>query len=93
MVIPCYNEEGNIPSLNRKLRSVEIEGCGIFPLYINDCSSDGTLVLLRKEKLRHLNNPVNLRIGGTVQTGLIYAYKMKYDFAVQMDGDGQHPPA
>ncbi len=41
----------------------------------------------------YLNNPINLGIGGTVQLGFIYANKNKYDFAVQMDGDGQHPPS
>lgn len=37
-----------------------------------------------------LNLPINLGIGGAVQTGYLYAYKNGYDFAVQFDGDGQH---
>ena len=34
--------------------------------------------------------PLNLGIGGAVQTGYLYAYENDYDIAVQFDGDGQH---
>jgi hypothetical protein len=34
--------------------------------------------------------PVNLGIGGAVQTGYRYAFYHGYDLAVQFDGDGQH---
>ena len=30
-------------------------------------------------------------IGGAVQTGFLFAFEHGYDFAIQMDGDGQHP--
>ena len=36
--------------------------------------------------------PVNLGIGGAVQTGYLYAARNGYDIAVQVDGDGQHDP-
>jgi glycosyltransferase involved in cell wall biosynthesis len=34
--------------------------------------------------------PFNLGIGGTVQAGYQYALEREYDYAVQVDGDGQH---
>lgn len=34
----------------------------------------------------------NLGIGGAVQTGLRLALREGYDCALQIDGDGQHPP-
>ena len=34
----------------------------------------------------------NLGIGGGVQSGYKYAYANDYDYAVQIDGDGQHDP-
>lgn len=34
----------------------------------------------------------NLGIGGAVQTGYKYAYYNNYDYAFQIDGDGQHNP-
>jgi len=39
-----------------------------------------------------LDLPVNLGIGGAVQTGMIYALYKGFDYAIQVDGDGQHPP-
>ena len=39
-----------------------------------------------------INLPINLGIGGAVQTGYKYAYNHDYDIAVQVDGDGQHDP-
>ena len=43
-------------------------------------------------KRQTVNLPVNLGIGGAVQTGYLYALENDYDIAVQMDGDGQHDP-
>ena len=40
-----------------------------------------------------MNLPINLGIGGAVQTGYRYALENGYDIAVQMDGDGQHDAA
>ena len=39
-----------------------------------------------------MNLPINLGIGGAVQTGYRYGYEEGYDLAVQVDGDGQHDP-
>jgi glycosyltransferase involved in cell wall biosynthesis len=36
--------------------------------------------------------PCDLGIGGAVQTGFCIARDESYDIAVQVDGDGQHPP-
>jgi glycosyltransferase involved in cell wall biosynthesis len=92
VIIPCYNEAVNIPALQRDLLNTNIAGCTIFPLFINDASTDRTLEVLRLTGASFLDNPVNLGIGGTVQAGFIYAQENGFDYAVQMDGDGQHPP-
>jgi hypothetical protein len=42
--------------------------------------------------VRLLSLPCNLGVGGAVQTGLLVASEERYDFAIQVDGDGQHPP-
>ena len=36
---------------------------------------------------------MNLGIGGAVQTGFKFALYNHFDIAIQMDGDGQHPPS
>ena len=60
---------------------------------INDCSVDDTLEVCRKNNFHVINLPVNLGIGGSVQTGYVYAWRNGYDIAVQFDGDGQHNAA
>ena len=39
-----------------------------------------------------LRLPFNLGIGGALRTGFRYAVRAGYDFAVQVDADGQHDP-
>jgi GT2 family glycosyltransferase len=36
--------------------------------------------------------PINAGLACGVQTGMMYAYKKGYDYALQFDGDGQHNP-
>ena len=62
-------------------------------MIINDCSTDNTLEMCRHHGFHYLNLPVNLGIGGAVQTGYRYAFYHGYDLAVQFDGDGQHSAA
>lgn len=93
IIIPCYNEAENIPGLFAELKAMQIPGYSLTPLFINDASTDTTREILEQHKALHLSNPVNLGIGGTVQLGFIYACRKHFDIAVQLDGDGQHPPA
>ncbi|MBK6985161.1 MAG: glycosyltransferase family 2 protein [Bacteroidetes bacterium] len=95
IIIPCYNEEDNILSLYKEISSIanETSQYHITPIFVNDCSTDNTKQLLEDNNLMHLNLSVNLGIGGAVQTGFKYAYLNGFDIAIQMDGDGQHPPS
>lgn len=90
IIVPAYNEEENIEkvyaSIRNKVRDADI-------LVVNDCSTDKTLEILENLGANHVNLPVNLGIGGAMQTGYIFAKLHGYDFAVQIDGDGQHDPA
>lgn len=89
VLIPCYNEEANIVRAVRRLE----ETCpGVDYLVINDCSTDSSGEILRREGMNYLDLPVNLGIGGGVQCGYRYAIANGYDIAIQMDGDGQHDP-
>lgn len=89
IIIPAYNEEENIAGvvarLNRECPELDY-------LVVNDCSRDSTEEILRALGCNHINLPVNLGIGGSVQCGYLYAVQNGYDIAVQMDGDGQHDP-
>lgn len=91
IVIPCYNEQDNIGGLLSSLKQLRLEGITLTALPVNDCSKDNTISEIKKHTNNFLNLPVNLGIGGAVQSGFKYAYKNNYDIAIQLDGDGQHP--
>ena len=87
--IPAYNEK------KKKKKTVEdiVEKAPQFDyIVINDCSTDKTKDICEKENFNVIHLPVNLGIGGAVQTGYLYAARNGYDIAVQVDGDGQHDP-
>ncbi len=93
IVIPCYNEEASIPSvLNELQQTILPGGYQMQVLVINDCSKDNTSVVAKRSHAMVIDLPVNLGIGGAVQTGIIYARDNDFDIAIQLDGDGQHPP-
>lgn len=89
VIIPAYNEAGNLPGLFEELKASE-ENFDV--LVINDCSNDDTEKVCRKNNVKVISLPANLGIGGAVQTGYKYALRHGYDIAVQVDGDGQHDP-
>lgn len=90
LVIPAYNEAENIERVVDNL----IEN---YPQYdylvINDCSTDNTEEILRRRGYHYISLPVNLGIGGAVQSGYLYGAQNGYDIVIQIDGDGQHDPA
>lgn len=90
IIIPAYNEENNIVKTINSIRNLEIKNYEIDYIVINDGSIDNTLLVLRDNKINHLNLINNLGIGAAMQTGYKYANYHNYDYAVQFDGDGQH---
>ena len=90
VIIPVYNEAGNIARVLTGLRQTAPEfDC----VAVNDGSSDDTAAICRAQGCRVLTHAANLGIGGAMQTGYRYAAQNGYDVAVQIDGDGQHDPA
>jgi len=87
-IIPAYNEEQSIikviNNLNEFAPDVDI-------LVVNDGSTDNTVKLCRQDpRCLLIDMPFNTGLAFAVQTGLRYASKHDYDFALQFDGDGQH---
>ena len=89
IIIPAYNESANI---EKTVASIKKDAKGFDYVIINDCSVDNTRKICEDNGFNIVNLPINLGIGGAVQTGYRYAYEHGYDVAVQVDGDGQHDP-
>lgn len=91
IIIPAYNEEQSIISVIEKLKEDRRNlAHRVDYVVINDCSKDETLEMLQDMDVDYISLPINLGIGGSVQTGYKYALQNGYDIAVQIDGDGQH---
>ena len=89
-VIPAYNEEDNIVStVDDLLRNAP----GVDYVVVNDGSSDLTARICRERGFRTIDLPVNLGLAGGFQTGMKFAYEHGYDYALQLDADGQHSAA
>ncbi len=89
VIIPAFNEEQNIVNVVEELKRV----CPHMDyVVVNDGSTDGTAELCRERGYHLLDLPVNLGLAGCFQTGMKYAYRKGYSYAIQFDGDGQHRP-
>ena len=90
IIIPAYNEGERISTVVNQVRKTH-------PVYdvvvINDGSKDNTAQAAREAGALVVPHPFNLGYGVAIQTGYKYALAKNYDFAVQMDADGQHDPA
>jgi glycosyltransferase involved in cell wall biosynthesis len=89
-VIPAYNEEATLRGV---IRSIHAHAPGFDVVVVDDGSTDRTGEIATAEGAYLLRHPFNLGIGGAVQSGFKYALDNGYDYAVQVDGDGQHDPA
>ena len=87
IIIPAYNEE---ESIQRVIEEIKVGAPDYDYVIINDGSTDSTKEICSREGFNFIDLPINLGIGGAVQTGYKYAFEKKYDYAVQIDGDGQH---
>jgi dolichol-phosphate mannosyltransferase len=93
IVLPTYNERGNIEPLLQQLLS--LERCySLEILVVDDDSADGTAELIRQlaqaePRLRLIRRVGRSGLASAIKEGLLDATG---DIAVVMDSDGQHEP-
>jgi glycosyltransferase involved in cell wall biosynthesis len=94
IIIPAFNEEESLTGLLAEIRALSPEevGAEIETVVVDDGSTDRTADIAREGGARVVRLCRNLGIGGAVQSGLRLAHRERFDFAAQVDGDGQHPP-
>ena len=86
-IVPAYNEEASIGGVIADLHS---NAPSFDVVVVDDGSTDDTSARARDAGVPVIRLPFNLGIGGAVQAGYQYALEGSYDYAVQVDGDGQH---
>lgn len=89
IVIPAYNEADNIEKVVENI-------INNYPQYdyviVNDGSTDATRKICKERGFNLLDLPVNVGLSGAIKSGIKYANYYKYEYVVQIDGDGQHDP-
>ena len=93
IIVPAYNEQEALGGLLGEIRALAIDTYTLETVVVDDGSSDRTAEVAREGGARVLRLCGNLGIGGAVQSGLRLARRESFDWAVQVDGDGQHPPS
>ncbi len=87
IIVPAYNEAQNI---GQTLEEISESAGFADVIVVNDGSQDETRGIVARKKTSLIDLPFNLGIGGAMQAGYKYAVSRDYDYAVQVDGDGQH---
>lgn len=95
LVIPAYNEEGNIGKLVEEAFDVIPAAILGEIIVVDDHSSDKTAdeviaIKTKQNKLRLIRHQINAGQSAALRTGILAA---KFDIIAQMDGDGQNDPA
>lgn len=88
-IIPAYNEE---ESLEATIAELQAKAPEVDFIVVNDGSRDATLEVCKRNGYPVIDLPVNLGLTAGFQTGMKYAQRHGYDYAVQFDADGQHRP-
>lgn len=94
VIIPAYNEEESIIDTVEELKEFikNQKKYEIDFIVVNDGSIDNTKKVLEENKIPHINHIVNLGVGASIKTGILYAQKNGYQNVTQFDADGQHIP-
>lgn len=95
IVIPAYNEEGNVEKIEREVRKNVPKKWDCEVIFVDDGSTDQTLTMIKK--LARENNQTKY-LAFTRNFGHQYALKAGLDIAkgsavITIDADLQHPPA
>lgn len=88
-IIPAYNEQECLQQTVEELKAVAPE---VEFVVINDGSTDRTRDICIDNGYPMIDMPVNCGLTVGFQTGMKYALRHGYTYAVQFDADGQHRP-
>ncbi len=92
-VIPVYNEELRLFNLISKIKRSNQKIKGIKFLFVNNGSSDGSLKVLKKNRLHFINLKKNMGVGYALILGLKFALKNNYSIIIHLAGNGKMLPS
>ena len=90
ILVPVYNEQEVLKEFFLNLKEIRPNDTIIV---IDDGSSDNSASLLREiGGIYLLTHDINMGQGASLQTGIKFARKLGFKYAVTIDSDGQHDP-
>ena len=94
VIIPTYNESENIGPIVRRVHAAEPD---IHVLIVDDGSPDGTgdiadAMAGADDRVSVLHRTSKAGLGAAYQAGFDWAVRERFDFVVELDADGSHPP-
>jgi dolichol-phosphate mannosyltransferase len=94
VVVPAFNEEGNIMELTEKLVDILGDYDGYEILFVDDGSRDNTLAILKglhekNNRIHYIALARNFGHQNALKAGIDHAFG---DCVITMDADLQHPP-
>ena len=93
VIIPTFNEEGNIALLIQRLEATMLGiGCTAYEyIFIDDGSTDRTIEVAKELGVDHIiRNKINVGLARTFRKGLEECLKLGADIIVNTDGDNQY---
>ena len=92
IVVPVYNEEGNIPQLDKEIKQIMGKTSKEYEvIYVNDASTDNSLAELKKlSKVKIINLNRNYGQSTALDAGFKEA---RGELIISMDGDLQNDPS
>ena len=96
VVVPTFNEAGNLPTLVQHLFDLHIPDLDL--LVVDDNSPDGTALVAETlgrehpQRIHVLRRPRKEGLGPAYVAGFQEALRLKADVIIQMDADLSHPP-
>ena len=95
VIIPTYNESGNILKMIKRLLKLKEE---VDILIVDDGSPDGTAEIVKKaqndypNRIHLVERSGKLGLGTAYVAGFNYAIEHKYEYVCEMDADFSHSP-
>lgn len=86
IIIPVKNEQATIKKI-----VISLYKFGDI-IIVNDASNDKTLEIIKKLKVKIINNKFSVGYESAITKGIKYCYKKKYRYIATIDGDDQHDP-
>ncbi|QIL38183.1 glycosyltransferase family 2 protein [Pedobacter sp. HDW13] len=85
VIIPTFNEVAKISTVVESLLPL-----GYQVVVVDDGSTDDILSQINTLPIAYLRHLDNLGQGAAIKTGLLYSLRLKFDYYITFDADGQH---